>query len=132
MAIKIEINPRYEWQEEAKKFDVSHRELEVLALVAQGFDNEIIAQILEIQYQSVKTHMYNLTKKLGANNTAEALAIAIGKNLLKIIDTEGEKPELTKIEKILRVIANGVDGGDSELTKKIKKWMIRHDIDVDW
>lgn len=131
MAIKVEINPSYEWQENIKNLDMSHRELEVMALLAQGFDNEIIAEILGIQYQSVKNHVYSLTKKLGANNTTEALTIALGNNLLKIVNTEGKKPEYSKTESFLRVLSRILEGEDTELGKKVKKWMIRHGVDVD-
>ena len=63
MVIKVEINPSYEWDEDAKEFGISHKELEVMALLAQGYSNEEIADILPIQYQSVKNHMYNQRRK---------------------------------------------------------------------
>ncbi|MFC2016159.1 response regulator transcription factor [Chloroflexota bacterium] len=66
MVINIIINPKYKWQENAKKKGISHRELEVLELIAQGYDNKQIAEILNIQYQSVKNHTYQLNNKLGA------------------------------------------------------------------
>jgi DNA-binding CsgD family transcriptional regulator len=132
MTIKVEINPSFEWQEDAKDIGVSHRELEVLALLAQGFENEVIAEILRIQHQSVKNHLFSLIKKLGSSNSTEALAVAVGKNLIKITDSEGKKTEYTKMEKFLRVMVKATEGEDTELKKKIKKWMIRHGIDANW
>jgi len=56
MVIKVEINPTYEWDEDARELGISHKELEVMALLAQGYSNEQIADILPIQYQSVKRY----------------------------------------------------------------------------
>lgn len=61
---KIDINPSYEWLEEAKALNVSHRELEVLALITEGYTNKEIGQILDIKHQSVKNHVHSLHKKL--------------------------------------------------------------------
>ena len=61
---KVDINPSYEWSEKAKELGISHRELEVLALVAEGYKNKEIARILKIQHQSVKNHLQHLSKSL--------------------------------------------------------------------
>jgi DNA-binding CsgD family transcriptional regulator len=132
MAIKVEINPSYEWTDDGKKSGVSHRELEVLALSAQGYENKEIAEILGLEYQSVKNHMFSLTKKTKADNSAQALVIAIGNRLLKVENTETAEPvTYTTAEKFWRFIAIAAEGEDTQLTKKIKKWMIRNGIDVD-
>lgn len=127
---KVEINPSYEWIKGAKEGGVSHRELEVLALLADGYDNEEIADILQIKYQSVKNHTYALNKKLKAFNIAQALAIAIANNMIRI-EKESVKPEYTTSEKFMKFLSKAVVGEDTELTKKIKKWLIRHGVDVD-
>ena len=61
---KVDIKPSYEWDEKARELNVSHRELEVLALVVEGYKNKEIAKILKIQHQSVKNHLQHLFKKL--------------------------------------------------------------------
>lgn len=130
MAVKIEINPSYEWTESGKKSGVSHRELEVLSLSAKGYENKEIAEILGLQYQSVKNHMFALTNKLNASNSAQALTIAIGSRMLKIVNPETEEPPTySTAEKFLRLLVS--PGEDTELTKKIKKWMLKNGIDVD-
>ena len=132
MVIKVEINPTYEWDEDAKKLGISHKELEVMALLAQGYRNEEIADILPIQYQSVKNHMYNLTKKMKVNNTMEALSIAVGRGMLRIENTERPTPEdESKAVKVLRIIRKAVQGEDTQLAKKIKRYLIRHGADID-
>ena len=48
---KVDINPSYEWDKDTENLGISHRELEVLALVVEGYKNKEIAQILKIQRQ---------------------------------------------------------------------------------
>lgn len=52
------------------------RELDVLACLADGVSNAEIAASLGIQLVTVKLHMRNLTRKLGARNRTEAALIA--------------------------------------------------------
>ena len=43
------------WAEGAESLGISHRELEVFALVAEGYNNKEVAEILHIKHQSVAT-----------------------------------------------------------------------------
>ncbi len=52
------------------------RELEVLAMAADGHDNRAIATGLFISERTVKFHLQNAYRKLGARNRTEASAIA--------------------------------------------------------
>ncbi|MFN8378735.1 MAG: LuxR C-terminal-related transcriptional regulator [Anaerolineae bacterium] len=52
------------------------RELEILRLVAEGRSNRDIAAELYLSVGTVKTHIHNLTGKLGASNRTEAAATA--------------------------------------------------------
>ncbi len=81
---KVDIKPSYEWSEKAKELGVSHRELEVLALVVEGYKNKEIAEILRIQHQSVKNHLQHLFKKLDVKNSTQAYIIALNLNLIKM------------------------------------------------
>ena len=81
---KVDINPSYEWDEEVKGLGISHRELEVLALVVEGYKNKEIAQILKIKHQSVKNHLQHLFKKLNVKNSTQAYIIALNSNLIKM------------------------------------------------
>ncbi len=81
---KVSINPSYEWDENVKALNVSHRELEVFALLVDGHDNKEIAQILGIQYQSVKNHISSLYKKLKAKNMAQAMKLLLFGNFIKV------------------------------------------------
>lgn len=84
MPISIIINPSYEWQGNAKSTKITHRELEVLILVASGNDYKEIAKRLGIQYQSVRNHLHHIAKKLGAGNNTQALLKAIELGMVKV------------------------------------------------
>jgi DNA-binding NarL/FixJ family response regulator len=48
------------------------RELEVLQLIAGGATNQKVADTLVISEQTVKSHVKNILRKLGASNRTEA------------------------------------------------------------
>jgi len=52
------------------------RELEVLALVAEGYSTKEIARALWITEETVRTHVRRLLTRLGARTRAQAVAIA--------------------------------------------------------
>jgi DNA-binding NarL/FixJ family response regulator len=80
---KVDINPSYDWAPEAESLNVSHRELEVLALVVEGYKNKEIGRILKIEHQSVKNHLQHLFKKLNVKNGTQAYIIALNLNLIR-------------------------------------------------
>jgi LuxR family maltose regulon positive regulatory protein len=61
---------------------LSERELEVLVLIAAGKRNPEIARELFIVLSTVKTHVQNIYRKLGARNRAQAVSRAGELNLL--------------------------------------------------
>jgi DNA-binding CsgD family transcriptional regulator len=61
---------------------LSQRELEVLALVASGCNNNEIAQKLFISKATVKTHLQNVYRKLGVKNRTAAVTLALDYNWL--------------------------------------------------
>jgi NarL family two-component system response regulator LiaR len=62
--------------------DLTEREREVLALLAEGRSNAEIAQTLNISHHTVRFHVSTILSKLHASNRAEAAALAIRHNLL--------------------------------------------------
>jgi two-component system, NarL family, nitrate/nitrite response regulator NarL len=54
----------------------------VLTLLAQGGDNDSIAQALVISPQTARTHIQNVLVKLGVHSRLEAAALAIQNGLL--------------------------------------------------
>ena len=63
---------------------LSAREHGVLRLVAAGQSNRQIAQTLSISERTVKFHVTAIFNKLGADNRAQAVAIAAERGLLEI------------------------------------------------
>lgn len=55
--------------------ELTVRELEVLAMVARGHQNKIIAADLGLSEHTVKIHIHNIIRKLGVHNRTEAAAI---------------------------------------------------------
>lgn len=62
--------------------DLSEREREVLALLAEGLTNAEIAQRLGIGLSTAKYHVRGILSKLGATSRAEAAALALQYNLI--------------------------------------------------
>ena len=69
--------------ESERKIDLTPRQREVLASITRGLSNDDIATMLAISKVRVKQHLAALYEKLGAANRAEAVAIALRRQLLK-------------------------------------------------
>ena len=61
----------------ARMRELTPRESEILALLAGGSGTRQIARRLVISEKTVKTHVQNILRKLGAASRLEAAAIAI-------------------------------------------------------
>ena len=137
---KVDINPSYEWSEKARELNISHRELEVLALVVEGYKNKEIAQILKIQHQSVKNHLQHLFKKLDVKNSTQAYIIALNLNLIKMRGAivGREDVSLTEItgqdwiENLRKVISGEIkvkEFSDKKKKQWLKVWLKEHGIE---
>ena len=72
---KVEILPK-EFELSVENKTLSRRELEVLLLVAGGFENSEMAEIFEVQLTTVKKQLERIYKKLKAKNRANAVFMA--------------------------------------------------------
>lgn len=63
---------------------LTERELEVLALLAQGMPNKEIAARLVISERTAKFHVSSIMGKLGATNRTEAVSLAAQKGLITL------------------------------------------------
>jgi len=63
---------------------LSAREIEVLALVARGISNKIIAKDLRISEATVKTHLLHIFAKLGVDDRTAAVTAAMEKGVLRL------------------------------------------------
>jgi DNA-binding NarL/FixJ family response regulator len=55
---------------------LTHREHEVLRLIADGYSNGEIGACLFVSRKTASVHVSNILRKLGASNRIEAAAIA--------------------------------------------------------
>ena len=63
-------------------FDLTNRELEVLALLVEGLTNPEIADRLVVSQSTVKFHVSSILSKLGAASRTEAAALAVKHELV--------------------------------------------------
>ena len=134
---RVEINPSYEWAEGTETLGISHRELEVFALVTEGFKNKEIAEILHIKQQSVKNHMHHFYKKLNVKNAGQALLVALPKKLIKMRGIVGNKSAEVDGEALVddfRKLVNGqawIEGINEKKKRQIQVFFRSHGIDLD-
>lgn len=88
------IRRRQEHDEALRRLSrLTSREREVLTLLAQGGDNDSIAQVLVISPQTARTHIQNVLVKLGVHSRLEAAALAIQNGLVgEMADSERAAP----------------------------------------
>lgn len=72
-------NPSSNWD------TLTHREREVLKLVAEGHPNKYIANYFCLSIKTVEKHRSNLMKKLDLHNASSLTAYAIEKGLLAVL-----------------------------------------------
>lgn len=63
---------------------LTEREVEVLALIASGFDYKSIADELDISLDTVKSHTKKIYAKLDAHNAPHAVTIGFAERIIKL------------------------------------------------
>jgi DNA-binding NarL/FixJ family response regulator len=63
---------------------ITQREREVLKLVAEGYKNKEIAEMIHVSCKTVEKHRSNIMAKLGLHNVAALTAYAIDRGLVKV------------------------------------------------
>ena len=62
---------------------LTHRNLEVLQLIADGYSAKEISAKIYLSYQTTKRHLSRIRKALGAKSTTHAVAIAIREGIIE-------------------------------------------------
>jgi DNA-binding NarL/FixJ family response regulator len=62
--------------------DLTARELEVLELIVNGKSNKRIAAALQISVATVKTHVFSIMRKLGADDRTHAATTALRRGIV--------------------------------------------------
>jgi DNA-binding CsgD family transcriptional regulator len=60
-------------QESMQRYGISHREADIISMMAQGYSNGEIAKRLFISALTVKNHVYHIYQKTGAGNKVQLL-----------------------------------------------------------
>lgn len=60
------------------------REIEVLKLIAEGFKNQEIAEVLNVSVKTVESHRYNIMDKLDMHDRIELVKYAIRRGLIQL------------------------------------------------
>jgi DNA-binding NarL/FixJ family response regulator len=55
---------------------ITHREQEILRLMAQGMSSKSIANELGVSFHTIQTHRKNILRKLNENSTIRAVSVA--------------------------------------------------------
>ncbi len=76
-----EILPQYTVLENENKI-FSKRELEIIILIAGGFENSQISEIFHVTLSTVKKQLEKIYEKLHAHNRANAVFLAMYHNLI--------------------------------------------------
>ncbi len=74
-------------KQQAKKFNLTDRELEILKAIASGAQYNQIAEQLFISPKTVRKHIENIYGKLHVHNKVEAIQVAMKNKLLNILLT---------------------------------------------
>lgn len=67
---------------EKDNFGLTNREIEVLKLIAQGYTNNEISNVLFISPHTVKSHMINIFNKLDVSGRIQAAVLAARSHLI--------------------------------------------------
>lgn len=81
VAVAIPLDPPVRQMADVSEWKLGDRELEVLQLLAAGQRNRAIAAKLHISENTVKFHLRNIFRKVGASSRTEAIAMAHSKGL---------------------------------------------------
>jgi DNA-binding NarL/FixJ family response regulator len=72
---------------------LSKREHQVLALIADGLENQAIADILYVSVETVRTHVKSILRKLSSRDRTHAVAVAFRSGVLMVDDqVTGARP----------------------------------------
>lgn len=69
---------------------LTEREMEIVALVAQGLSNRAIAQKIDISVRTVGTHISHVLEKVGADNRTQLALIALRQGVVPLYPPDEE------------------------------------------
>jgi len=85
-AVLVGLLDRLRRAPQGKAGDLTHREFEVLRLLAKGMSTEGISSLLFLSEHTVRNHVRNILAKLGAHSKLEAVAVAARDGIITLED----------------------------------------------
>ncbi len=83
-AVDIDVNGEDWTNFNCAPVHLSERELEIITLIAEGYTNTEIAEMLFLSPHTVNTHRKNIMQKLGVKNTASIVMYAVKSHLVNV------------------------------------------------
>jgi DNA-binding NarL/FixJ family response regulator len=62
---------RDQWKHIQKCYNFSERKMQILKLLFEGLENDKIAKMLKIRYNTVKAHFGNIYQRIGVQNKVQ-------------------------------------------------------------
>jgi DNA-binding NarL/FixJ family response regulator len=75
---------RWSWQSTAMANLLTSREMQVLAMLAKGSSVREICDAFDITERSARAHIQMIVEKLGANDSADGVAIALRDGIIEL------------------------------------------------
>lgn len=85
-SLNLVMEGKYLFKEEKKDENVlTKREIEVLKLLAEGYRQKEVADILNVSIRTVSQHIFVITRKLDVDSSIGAIVAALKKGILTVI-----------------------------------------------
>jgi len=69
--------------EETEQEELTPREREIVKLIAEGYTNQEIAELLHRSVKTIESHRANILSKLGVHDSIELVKYAVRKKLIE-------------------------------------------------
>jgi DNA-binding NarL/FixJ family response regulator len=81
-AIAKKVLNTFHIKKESNQYELSTREFEVLQLLTKGYSIKLMASDMNIAFDTVRSHLKNIYRKLHVNCGKEAIAKALGEHII--------------------------------------------------
>jgi DNA-binding CsgD family transcriptional regulator len=106
---------------------ITKRELEILALIGMGFNNEEVAIRLGVTVNTVRNHIWNLMQKMGATSRAHAIVLAVQNGIIEVMHKKSLKTYVPGFDKyVLCIMCGKVAMADDYKEATTEKVTINH------
>ena len=86
-----------QWRQIQKRYFISPRELQIAKLICHGFNNDEIAEDLDIKRGTVKTHIRNIYRRIRVKNKLELLLTFLHDAAAGLSAESDSKPLILKV-----------------------------------